>query len=165
MSSLAKPIIRNAVDADAEGMSGVLTALVSAGKRTKSADSAFALTHYINDPERIQCSVAVASDGQILGFQSLKLATRNNPYGVAVGWGIIGTHIKPSAARCGIGRALFKCSLQAAQQQGLPAIDATIGANNSGGLGYYEAMGFRDYRQMGGAICKVFRVGTGSTSP
>ncbi|UAB88364.1 GNAT family N-acetyltransferase [Ruegeria sp. SCSIO 43209] len=165
MSTLTRPIIRDAVEADADGLSGVLTALVAAGKRTKPADSAFALTHYICDPERIQCSLAVAPDGQILGFQSLKLATRNNPYGVAVGWGIIGTHIKPSAARCGIGRALFKRSLQAARQQGLPAIDATIGANNFDGLGYYEAMGFREYRQMDGAICKVFRMGTGVTNP
>ena len=164
MSTLTRPIIRDAVEADADGLSGVLTALVAAGKRTKPADSAFALTHYINDPERIQCSVAVAPDGQILGFQSLKLATRNNPYGVAVGWGIIGTHITPFAARCGIGRALFKCSLLAAQQKELPAIDATIGANNSDGLGYYEAMGFREYRQMDGAICTVFRVGNAPTN-
>ncbi|KIC40795.1 acetyltransferase [Ruegeria sp. ANG-R] len=158
MSSVDKPIIRTATEADADGIAGVLTALVASGKRNKPSDAAFALAHYISDPERIRCSVAVDSDGDILGFQSLKLATKNNLYGVAVGWGIIGTHIKPAAARCGVGRELFKSSLQAAQQRGLTAIDATIGAHNSEGLGYYETMGFRDYRRMEGAICKVFRI-------
>ncbi|WP_299664222.1 GNAT family N-acetyltransferase [uncultured Ruegeria sp.] len=153
-----KPTIRIATVADAGGISDVLAKLVAAGMRKKPSDTAFALSHYVSDPERIRCSVAVASDGDILGFQSLKLATENNPYEVEVGWGVIGTHIKPSAARRGIGRALFKSTLQAAQQKGLPAIDATIGVNNPEGLAYYEAMGFREYRQMEGAVCKVFRV-------
>ncbi|SDX49377.1 L-amino acid N-acyltransferase YncA [Ruegeria halocynthiae] len=153
-----KPIIRAAVEADAEGIAGVLKALVAAGKRHKPSDALFALSHYISDPERIRCSIALAPDGEVLGFQSLKLATENNPYEVAVGWGIIGTHIKPTAARHGVARALFESTLAAAQQKGLPAIDATIGANNPEGLGYYEAMGFREYRRMEGAVCKVFRV-------
>ncbi|MEX0306230.1 MAG: N-acetyltransferase family protein [Ruegeria sp.] len=158
MNNMDKPIIRAAAETDAKGIAEVLAALVAAGKRRKPSDTTFALEHYISDPERIRCSVAVARDGDVLGFQSLKLATENNPYEVAVGWGIIGTHIKPTAARCGVGRALFNSSLQAALKRGLPAIDATIGADNPEGLGYYEAMGFREYRRMEGAICKVFHV-------
>ncbi len=159
MSSFEKPVIRNAVESDAEGISVVLSTLAAAGKRSKPSDAAFALAHYISDPERIRCSVAVTSDGEVLGFQSLKLAIENNPYGVTAGWGIIGTHIKPAAARHGVGRALFDASLQAARQMELPAIDATIGAENEEGLRYYEAMGFREYRRMDGAVCKVFRIG------
>ncbi|RLK00608.1 GNAT family N-acetyltransferase [Ruegeria conchae] len=158
MSRLDQPIIREAVEADADGIAKVLTELVAAGKRSKDSNAAFALGHYISDPERIRCSVAVTPNGEILGFQSLKLATENNPYEVAVGWGIIGTHIRPSAARRGVGRALFESTLEAARYKGLPAIDATIGAANPEGLGYYEAMGFREYRRMEGAICKIFHV-------
>jgi hypothetical protein len=35
-------------------------------------------------------------------------------------------------------------------------IDATIGKSNTGGLAYYEAMGFRTHRETKTAICKKF---------
>lgn len=156
---MAQITIREARDSDAAGMSALLQALTHAGKRTRPSDAAFALSHYINGPHQIRCSVAVAATGEVLGFQSLKLATAGNPYGVATGWGIIGTHIAPTAARRGVGRALFGVTLTAAKAAGLPAIDATIGAGNAEGLAYYEAMGFRDYRQSEEAISKSFDLG------
>ncbi len=97
--------------------------------------------------------------GRVLGFQSLKRAVENNPYGAPVGWGVIGTHILPSAARRGIGRALFEATLGIARELELPAIDATIGINNAEGLAYYEAMGFREYRRNADAISKSFALG------
>ncbi len=149
---------RAARDSDADGIGAVLKALAAAGKRSRPSDSEFALAHYIGAPHQVRCTVAVDPDGEILGFQSLKLAIPNNPYGVAVGWGIIGTHIHPLAARRGIGRALFRSTLQAARTAGLPAIDATIGATNAEGRAYYKAMGFRDYRHSEGAVHKSFPV-------
>ncbi len=153
------PILyRVAKASDAGGISSVLAALVAAGKRTKPSGESFALSHYIQAPHRIRCTVAVGPDREVLGFQSLKHATPGNSYGVAVDWGIIGTHIKPTSARCGVGRELFRHSLTAAKQAGLLAIDATIGVNNCEGLAYYEAIGFREYRRMDGSICKAYRL-------
>lgn len=70
------------------------------------------------------------------------------------GWSIIGTYVKPDAARCGGGKALFRATRQAAKQAGLKKIDAPIAAHNSAGLSYYGAIGFRTYKTLLGKHCK-----------
>jgi len=151
-------ILSKAGPEDATGLSGVLAELAAAGKRRKSGDAQFVLHHYIAHAHQIRCTVASTPGGQVLGFQSLKSAWAGNPYEVATGWGIIGTHIRPSAARTGIGRALFEVTLDAARRHGLDAIDATIGVENAEGLGYCGAMGFKSYRRLDGAMSKVYRL-------
>lgn len=146
-------IYRDATLADVPQMSAVLQELKAQGKRISPDDEAFVRATYIEDSARICCTLA-EEDGTVLGFQSLKKAVPDNPYGVTEGWGIIGTHIHPLAARRGVGRALFAISQEAARQAGLPYVDATIGATNPEGLAYYEAMGFRAYRWPEGLICK-----------
>ena len=150
--------IRLAMSDDVEGMSLFLQQLVAEGKRTRPSDPEFVRTNYIEDPDSVQCVVAEDDDGTILGFQALKLAKEGNIYDVTAGWGIIGTHVSPHAARRGIGRALFAATRLAAQKAGLKQIDATIGEKNHEGLAYYEAMGFRTYRTPDGKICKRYRV-------
>ncbi len=150
-------IIRDATAADVPQMSAFLTRLKDMGKRTSGSDEPFVLDYYINSTQQIRCSLA-DDDGTVLGFQSLKLATDGNEWGVTPGWGIIGTHVNPDAARRGVGRALFPSTVEAAKSAGLQKIDASIGANNAEGQGYYEAMGFRTYRKPDGLICKVFDV-------
>ena len=150
--------IRAAVPADAEGMSRVLNEIGAARGRERPIDPAFVLARYLGHPDRVACSVAVDGDGRILGFQSLKRASAANPYGVPVGWGIVGTHVSPGAARRGIGAKLLVATLDAARRARLPGIDATIGADNSAALSFYGALGFRTYRAAGGSICKVFEV-------
>lgn len=150
--------VREATVDDAQAIGAVLDALVAAGKRSKRSDAAFALAHYVTDPERIRCSVAVGENGTIVGFQSLKHAREGNPYDTPVGWGIIGTHVRPSAAGRGVGRALFVASLEAARAAGIEKIEAFIGAGNAEGLGYYERMGFRTYREPDGVVAKAFDV-------
>lgn len=150
--------IREAAAADAQDMSDVLEELVSAGKRSNRADREFVLSRYITDPNRIRCSVALDEDGTILGFQSLKWAREGNPYDTPVGWGIIGTHVRPSAARRGVGRALFAASETAARDAGLTEIEAFIGSDNQAALIYYEAMGFGAYRWPDGVVAKVLRL-------
>ncbi|NSX55018.1 GNAT family N-acetyltransferase [Sulfitobacter sp. 1151] len=150
-------IVRDGIPEDVEQMSSFLRELTASGKRTRPDDEAFVLANYINDPDKICCSVA-EDEGVILGFQSLKKAKEGNQWGVEPGWGIIGTHTKPSAARRGVGRALFDMTRKAADEAGLSHIDASIGATNSEGLAYYEAMGFRTYRTLEGTICKRFDV-------
>lgn len=153
--------IRSAVSADAEGISAVLRQLVAAKKRTRPSDVDFARTHYVEDPRRIDCFVAEDEDGQILGLQCLKLALEDNEYGAPAGWGIIGTHVSPNAARRGVGKQLFAATQEAAQRARLQAIEAYIGADNLEGQAYYEAMGFRTYRLADGAVCKAYEVRQG----
>lgn len=140
---------------DADGMSKVLKEIIDATGRERDYDRDHVIERYISDPNRIACHVAVA-DGEVLGFQSLKFATEGNPYGVAVGWGIIGTHVSPRAARKGVGSALFAATRKAASDAGLTHIDASIGEDNDMGLAYYEALGFRSYRTSPGRICKQY---------
>lgn len=147
--------IRDAVIGDTEQMSILLKELTALGKRKSPDDEDFVRTNYIEDPGKVRCSVA-EDDGVVLGFQSLKRAEVGNTYGVEPGWGIIGTHIRPSAARRGVGRTLFAASSKSAKAALIMKIDATIAADNPEALAYYEAMGFRTYRTPKGLICKRF---------
>ena len=150
--------IRAATLSDAEGMKTVHDEIFAAGLRKAPGDLAQVMASYIEPDNRIGCFVAVDEDGSILGFQSLRHAWPDNPYGVAEGWGIIGTHVSPRAARQGVGSGLFRATLEAARAAGLAKIDASIGADNVLGQAYYEAMGFRTYRTPEGLVCKAFEV-------
>ncbi len=150
-------ITRDATADDVPQMSAFLMRLTEMGKRTRPSDEKFVLDHYINGAEKIQCALA-EDDGMVLGFQWLGFAIEGNEFGVEPGWGIIGTHVNPNAARRGVGKALFTKTLAAAKAAGLQKIDATIGADNAEGLGYYEAMGFRTYRTPAGKVCKRYDV-------
>lgn len=150
-------IVREGELGDVAQISAFLKELTAIGKRTRPDDEHFVRAHYIEAPNGVRCSVAV-EDGVVLGFQSLTRAEAGNEWGVTPGWGIIGTHIKASAARKGVGRALFKASRAAAKRAGIEKIDASIGADNAEGLGYYDAMGFVTYREPEGKVCKVFDV-------
>ncbi|MEL6643650.1 MAG: GNAT family N-acetyltransferase [Pseudomonadota bacterium] len=157
--------------ADIEQISGFLKELTASGKRKSPDSEAFVRAHYIEDKGKISCTVA-QENGLVLGFQSLKRATAGNKYGVEPGWGIIGTHVRPSAARRGVGRALFAVSQKAAIAASLRMIDASIANNNPDALAYYDAIGFQTYRQPEGLVCKCFdlteqqaRAGSVATDP
>lgn len=150
--------IRTAVSLDATSMSNMLKQLVIAGKRKSPADKDFVLRNYIEDPQRIRCSVALDGNGNLLGFQSLKRATEGNKYDTPVGWGIIGTHVSLKAGRQGVGTKLFEVTKAAARNAGLENIEAYIGFTNIEGQDYYEKMGFRTYRHADEAICKCYHL-------
>ena len=150
--------IREAIIKDTTEISSFLQQLTALGKRISPDDEHFISTVYINNIDNIQCIVAEDNDGSILGLQVLKLATLGNVYGVAVGWGIIGTHVNPKAMRRGIGKLLFTETKKAAMLANIKNIDASIAATNIEGLGYYEAIGFRTYRNHNDTICKRYKV-------
>lgn len=150
-------ITRPATEADAPQMSALLGAIIRKWQSPRAYDEALVRDHYISAPGLIQCTVA-EEGGDILGFQVLKRAWQGNPYGVAPGWGIIGSYVKLGAHGRGVGRALFAETLRQARAAGLEMIDATIGDDNAEGLAYYEAMGFRSYRTEPGCDCKCLDV-------
>ena len=151
---------RQAVMSDAPEINVFLQELTALGKRTMPSDQDYVRTHYVAHPDSIRCTVAQAEDGTLLGMQILKTAYKDNDYGVTPGWGIIGTHVSPKAARRGVGKALFMATHAAAIDAGLEKIDATIGATNVDGLAYYDAIGFRTYRTPDGKVCKCYTVKT-----
>lgn len=150
--------VRQAVMGDASKVSVFLEQLAFLGKRGAPSDPEFVRTHYIAHPDNIQCDVTEDEEGTILGLQILKVALEGNTFGVDVGWGIIGTHVKPDAALRGVGKTLFAATRKAAIGAGLKKIDAPIAATNSDGLSYYDAIGFRTYRTPDGKVCKCFEV-------
>ena len=149
-------VIRPATEADAPAMSRVLRDIIAWNGRDRPAGPEAVLATYVRNPAGLRCSVACDGDGAVLGFQSLLRAAAGNPYGTPEGWGIIGTHVSPAAHGRGIGRALFAASLAAASQAGLTRIEARIGADNAGALGFYERLGFRTLRADETAVRKVF---------
>ncbi|WP_245580409.1 GNAT family N-acetyltransferase [Arthrobacter castelli] len=149
--------IRPARPTDAEDMSEVQNAIYRAGLRASPVDVALIRERYLDTENEVACTVAEQED-RVVGFQSLKRAWPGNPYDVAEGWGIIGTHIHPDAGRSGLGRRLFVESLAAAKAAGLRHLDATIGADNSPALAYYSAMGFTPYQEGGDTIPHRFDV-------
>ncbi len=150
--------IRAANPNDTAALNSILQDLITAGKRAKPSSPAFVLSHYIAHPDQIQCSLAIDQNGQALGFQSLKRAVQGNPYGTSIGWGIIGTHIRPSAARRGLGRALFEHTKRAAQSNNIREIEALIAAHNAPAISFYASLGFQTYKKTAETVGKSFKL-------
>src|SRR6185295_16451213 len=93
---------------------------------------------YLTGPGVLSCVVAVDSDsGRLQGFQTLI----REPH-LPDNWGDIGTFSRVDGVQKGVGSALFAATRARARELGLTAINATIRADNSGGLIFYDKMGF-----------------------
>lgn len=98
---------------------------------------------YLEAPGKIAVTVALAED-EVVGMQSLIWpSSEGHPF--PQGWAIIASFVRPDMAGKGVGRALFAATSAAARKAGVTVIDATIRADNTGGLAYYQALGFADY--------------------
>lgn len=73
-------------------------------------------------------------------------------------WAVIATYVALDQQGRGIGRKLLAATLAAAREAGVSNIDATIRAENTGGLAYYSRMGFVDYRMSDETISKKLSV-------
>lgn len=137
--------------------------LAARGLRNLPSDAGFVRARYIEGAAVLACTLALSEDavevGEVLGLQVLIRGEEGDDYNVPEGWGVIGTHVSPHAARKGVGAALFKVTRDIARAQGLEKIDATIGAENEAGLGYYKAMGFVTYAKDGRRVRKSFAPG------
>ncbi len=146
---MSPPItVRPAVPADAEALATLLNALIAIGGTTalETPWTAAALDAvWISGPKRVSCMVAIDAEGAAAGFQ---LLTRE-AY-VPAGWGDIGTFARPLPKLRGVGTALFPATRAAAIAAGLVAINATIRADNAGGLAYYSGLGFETWKTVAG---------------
>ena len=61
-------------------------------------------------------------------------------------WGDISTFAKVGNTARGVGSSLFEATSRLAREKGFTTINATIRADNSGGLRFYSKIGFVDYK-------------------
>jgi L-amino acid N-acyltransferase YncA len=143
------PTTRPAHPADAAEMAALLNEIIALGGTTAYEDP-FSPNdmdhHYISNPARISCTVAEEA-GEILGFQGLFWPDDPaDPF--PEGWAYIATFARVGRTGRGIGKALFAATLAAARTAAVQTIDATIRADNAGGLAYYGQLGFTDYARL-----------------
>lgn len=139
-------LIRSATRADAPAMAELINAIIAIGGTTAYEDPFDAARmdeEFISLPQLVSCFVA-EEDGEIVGFQSLMRGFEDHdPF--PDDWGIIGTFARVGLTRRGVGAALFAHTVEAARAAGITTIDATIRADNTGGLAFYSRLGFVDY--------------------
>jgi len=137
-------LIRPATQSDAAEMAVLLNEIIRVGGTTamQVEASANSTKAFINKLENTGCIHAACDEatGALLGYQSLEAYPDLPP-----NLGIIATFAKVGGVQRGVGTALFAATRQAAPALGFTEIDATIRADNTGGLAYYTKMGFVDY--------------------
>lgn len=135
--------IRRAGDLDAREMAELLDAIIRKGGTTAHTDPVSRTTLLVwmqRDPQRSAWHVAEDEAGKLLGFQFLEPHPDLPPDACD-----IATFVRLGQTGLGVGSQLFEASKQAARDLGYYWINATIRADNEGGLAYYQSRGFEDY--------------------
>jgi len=137
--------VRPVTSADAPELADLLNAIIARGGTT-ALEEPFTPERldeaYLTGPKVLSCVVALDSEtGRLEGFQTLT----KEPY-VPDDWGDIGTFTRVDGIQRGVGSALFAATREKARALGLAAINAKIRADNTGGLTFYNKLGFEDYR-------------------
>jgi L-amino acid N-acyltransferase YncA len=140
--------IRPARREDAPALAELINAIIARGGTTALEEpyTPDALDRaYLTGPDVICCFVAVdRASGRLEGFQTLGRDT-DLPEGLPEDVGDIATFARVGGTQRGVGSALFAATRAEARRQGLSAINATIRADNLGGLAFYARQGFRDH--------------------
>ncbi|MFC0589857.1 GNAT family N-acetyltransferase [Novosphingobium aquiterrae] len=135
--------VRPVTSADAPALADLLNAVIRAGGTTalqaefapEALDAA-----YLTGPKVHCCHVAVDEGGELAGFQTL-----GRYPGLPEDIGDIGTFVRVDGKQRGVGSALFPVTVARARALGHSAINATIRADNAGGLAFYSKQGFIDH--------------------
>ena len=136
--------IREVSPADAPDAADLLNAIIAQGGTT-ALEEAFTpeqlRSAYLDGPTVLCCFVAVdPATGTVEGFQTLGRYPE-----LPADIGDIGTFARIGSKQRGIGTALFGATQARARALGLNAINATIRADNVGGLAFYAKLGFDDH--------------------
>ena len=135
--------IRRAGALDARQMAELLDAIVKKGgttAHTKPVSRDIILEWMGRDPDRSAWHIAEDDAGHILGFQFLEPHPDLPPEACD-----IASFVRLGKTGLGVGSKLFEASRTAAKSLGYRWINATIRADNGGGLAYYQSRGFEDY--------------------
>lgn len=98
--------------------------------------------YFLTGPAVLRCLTVACGEegGQPVGFQTLS----DHP-DLPFGWADIATFTRREEPVAGAGRALFSQMRIEAASLGLEAINASIRADNLGGLAFYRGLGFAHY--------------------
>lgn len=134
--------VRPATAADAAACARILNPIITAGGTTAYEDPVDEpyLADWITSAGPGETRLVAEVEGAVVGFQFLD----DHPE-LAPGIADISTFAERGRRRAGVGRALTAATVAAARRAGWAEINATIRADNAGGLAFYSAMGFRDH--------------------
>lgn len=138
--------IRRAGAMDARDMAELLNAIIRKGGSTaitQEITRETLLGWLEQTPPNSIWHVAEDDRGAILGFQYVKPHAQLPPEACD-----IATFVKLGTTGLGIGSKLFETTKTAARDLGYSWINATIRADNTGGLAYYQSRGFEDYARL-----------------
>ncbi|MEO9651274.1 MAG: GNAT family N-acetyltransferase [Roseobacter sp.] len=135
--------VRPAVSLDCKSMANLLNGIIEKGGTT-------ALTRPVTGKDISDWMasnavlsawhVAVNESEQVVGFQWISPHPQLPQEAADVA-----TFVQLGRTGLGIGSALFSATAAAAKELGYVWINATIRADNTGGLTYYQSRGFRDW--------------------
>ncbi|MCB1406036.1 MAG: GNAT family N-acetyltransferase [Rhodobacteraceae bacterium] len=145
---MTAPSVRPFEAGDALALTEILNAIIAAGGTTAYmtpfTPSALRAAHL--DGPSVLCCHTVLLGTVPVGFQVLNV----NPQ-LPEGWGDIASFTRRDPPMRGAGTALFAATRSQAHRLGLTALNATIRADNTPGLGYYARMGFIERARIVGA--------------
>ncbi|MEI4472515.1 GNAT family N-acetyltransferase [Frigidibacter sp. MR17.24] len=132
--------VRPLIAADRDALRAVLNDIIATGGTTAHEDP-FTADGFAAHLAGARVVHVVLDGGAPVGLQYLAEDPR-----LPAGWLAIATFTRRAPPVPGAGRALFAATSAWARGAGVTAIDATIRADNTGGLAYYGRMGFETYR-------------------
>ena len=158
--------IRDAQPTDIEELCDLINEIIQVGGTT-AQETPFSKEsfekHFINGNNNLSCYVAIDELDNITGFQAMKIHPD-----LPNRWLDIATFARLTNKVRGVGTALFIKSKFFAERFNIAAINATIRADNEGGLAYYDKMGFKNYTKIEGKplsdgtpvdrICKKYMI-------
>jgi len=137
-------IIRPATPMDASQIAELLNGVIRAGGTTamETEVTVEGQAKTLHNKGANTCFYVAVEDEthQVIGFQYLVPHRK-----LAPNMASIATFARVGGVQRGIGSALFAQTRKAAVAMGYCVIDATIRADNTGGLAYYSKMGFSDH--------------------
>lgn len=132
-------IVRRATPQDRDALAAILNEIIAIGGTTAyetPLEPAY-FDRFIPPPDHRTFLHVAEADGVIVGFQWMSPD--------ADGMGLIATFAQPGTTQRGIGSALFEVTRACCLDAGYRLLDATIRADNTGGLAYYSKIGFKDH--------------------
>jgi L-amino acid N-acyltransferase YncA len=136
-------LVRLAKQGDVHELCELLNEIVEIGGTT-AIENALSVqefeSYFLSGEKHLCCHVAVDDAGGLAGFQTLERKSK-----LPDDWADIATFARVLPKVAGVGTSLFAATKKHAQNLGVVGINATIRADNSSGLGYYEKMGFQTY--------------------
>ena len=136
--------VRKAGPMDAGPMADLLNEIISKGGTTAMTEPVTRndLVDWMAfSAGRNAWSIAEDAQGAVLGFQWIESKDALSAEACD-----IATFTQVGRTRLGCGSALFEATRKAAKALGYAWINATIRADNEGGLAYYQSRGFETYR-------------------